>query len=406
MQPMTSKAATCGYVVEGVRLPRPFRIRRLGHVGFNVDDLDACLRFYRELLGFRLSDQLDLLRHSNDAELRRRVGHCGFFLRHGTDHHSLVLVSKAALSAIGAASRLSPQITVNQITWQVNTLREVVNAAAYLDESGVRMLRTGRDTPGSNWHTYVFDPEGHVVELYYGIEQIGWNGRSKPQSLYGRGYRTVPPVPHMSEQAEIEEARTTGVAIEEGFADTPSGNAMFDVGGILLPRPFAIAGIGPLRLFVDDLESARSFYVQRLGFDVTGERSIGGSRVLFLRAGAEHHSLALYEKSLRKELPARQDTTTLSLGVRLGSYAQLRTAVRWLAEQGVSIVDMPAQLSPGVRHNAFVRDPEGHLIELYAEMELAGGPGAFPDGDRTRWPEAIEPLASTYLGEVFLGPVL
>ena len=36
--------------------------------------------------------------------------------------------------------------------------------------------------PGSNWHAYLYDPDGQSNELYYGIEQIGWNGHSKPRS--------------------------------------------------------------------------------------------------------------------------------------------------------------------------------------------------------------------------------
>ena len=47
---------------------------------------------------------------------------------------------------------------------------------------------SGRDMPGSNWHTYLLDPDGHSNELYYGIEQIGWDGYSKPQSMYDRGF--------------------------------------------------------------------------------------------------------------------------------------------------------------------------------------------------------------------------
>jgi len=39
--------------VGGVWLERPFKIRRLGHFGFNVLNMDAALRFYD--LGFRVA---------------------------------------------------------------------------------------------------------------------------------------------------------------------------------------------------------------------------------------------------------------------------------------------------------------------------------------------------------------
>ena len=42
--------------------------------------------------------------------------------------------------------------------------------------------------PGSNWHVYVRDPDGHTVELYYGMEQIGVSGRAKPFDMYYRRF--------------------------------------------------------------------------------------------------------------------------------------------------------------------------------------------------------------------------
>lgn len=47
------------YNVGGVMLQQPFKIRRLGHFGFNVSDMEKAVHFYRDLLGFRVSDVLD-----------------------------------------------------------------------------------------------------------------------------------------------------------------------------------------------------------------------------------------------------------------------------------------------------------------------------------------------------------
>ena len=72
---------------------------------------------------------------------------------------------------------------MNRITWQVGTLEEVVDACTFFTEKGVEIRRMGRDMPGSNWHVYVRDPDGHTVELYYGIAQVGWDGWSKPVAM-------------------------------------------------------------------------------------------------------------------------------------------------------------------------------------------------------------------------------
>ena len=93
----------------------------------------------------------------------------------------------------------TPEVNVNQITWQVGSMREVFDGGDFFRRHGLRIQRSGRDLPGSNWNVYPFDPEGHVNELFYGIEQCGWNGRSKPLAMHGNRVREPPPLPHISE---------------------------------------------------------------------------------------------------------------------------------------------------------------------------------------------------------------
>ena len=85
------------YDVGGVTMPRPFKIRRLGHFGFNVYDMDAGLRFYKDLLGFKVSDHLNFKGNPQRAEMLKDVPDedCrGAFMHHGGDHHSFVLFPK------------------------------------------------------------------------------------------------------------------------------------------------------------------------------------------------------------------------------------------------------------------------------------------------------------------------
>ena len=50
------------YNVGGILLDRPFKIRRLGHFGFNIMKLEEARRFYVDLLGFIVSDKADFSR--------------------------------------------------------------------------------------------------------------------------------------------------------------------------------------------------------------------------------------------------------------------------------------------------------------------------------------------------------
>ena len=50
------------YNVGGVLLERPFKVRRLGHFGFNMDRIEEGRAFYGDLLGFKISDLADFSR--------------------------------------------------------------------------------------------------------------------------------------------------------------------------------------------------------------------------------------------------------------------------------------------------------------------------------------------------------
>ncbi len=397
------------YDVGGVLLDRPFKIRRLGHFGFNLANMDEGVRFYTELLGFRVSDTIDFSRRAKSPDQLAGLGDPkGYFTRYGGDHHALVLFNKRVREALGR--RDEPGVTINQITWQVGSLGEVGGAIRLFAEKGIEVQRSGRDMPGSNWHTYLNDPDGHTNELYYGIEQIGWNGHSKPKAMYDREFHEPPELPQISEFEEVERALKQGVDIASGHRHVDNLPATYDVDGILLPRPFKIVRLGPVELFVKDLEAAEKFYRGTLGFTLTEEVDWRGHRCLYLRAGTEHHSIALYPVELRKELGLSPHTSSMSLGLQLANYRQLRDAVKFLRERGARFAAVPPELYPGIDYAAHVLDPDGHCLKLYYYMEQVGWDGkprpkelrrSVPAGE---WPESVEPMSDAYEGEPFLGP--
>jgi catechol 2,3-dioxygenase-like lactoylglutathione lyase family enzyme len=397
------------YNVGGVLYPRPFKIRRLGHFGFNLTNLLAGVEFYQKLLGFKLTDEFDLANIPALQQIAKKMGDSRlFFTSYGSDHHALLLAHKDLGSLFGD-DKGSPDITINQITWQVGTLAEVVHATQFFKEKGVEIRRVGRDMPGSNWHVYVLDPDGHTVELYYGIEQVGWTGRSKPYAMYYRRFEESPELPQISEAMEVADARQKGIDIESGYQyHEPAGT--YDVGGVLLPRPFKITRIGPVGLFVNDVRRSEEFYGGLLGFVKTEEVNYRGRRCLFLRNGTEHHSLALFPKELRQELGLSAHTSSMTFGTEVGSYEQLRSAVAFFRDKGAKFVNIPAELHPGIDYAAHVVDPDGHTIQLYYYMEQIGWDGKpRPKGERRavreEWPETLEPLSDTYVDQTFQGPL-
>ena len=117
------------YNVGGLVLDRPFKIRRLGHFGYNATKTGESLKFYTELLGFKISDRANF----------------GAFMRHASEHHSFVLFDKASMDErmkVGdQAAHFRPENDINQITWQVQSLREVTDATDYFRALEMDIIR-------------------------------------------------------------------------------------------------------------------------------------------------------------------------------------------------------------------------------------------------------------------------
>ncbi len=386
------------YNVGGVVLPRPFSIQRLGHIGLTQADLEACTDFYVDGLGFRRTDPL--IFPGMDKPL-------AWFTSHGTDHHTLAHID-AMLEADNP--HYARGVSVNQISFQVGTLAEVADANKYFSQNNIQTWRYGRDFPGSNWAVYAYDPDGFRVELFYGMEQVGWDRQSKPPQFYLPPDYT-PAIPEAAEISEIKQVRSEHPELPAGFRPQEDMPYDFEVGGVRLQRPFAINRVGPVHLFVDDVDLSEAFYTRHIGLVRTEELTWQGHRVCFLRHGTDHHSIGLFPIELRALLGMDKRTRLFSFGVELGSYQQLVDAVAWLKERGVDVViDLPVELRPGIDYAAFIRDPSGHMTMLYCGMEQIGWDGNPRTLEQRRkvsanWPATLEPLSDTNMTLTRLGPM-
>jgi len=145
----------------------PVKISRLGHVALNVRDIDASVKFYTEFLGFQFSD----------------VNERGIvFLRlpaHG-DHHTMNLV-QAERGAGGGSSPL------NHFALEVGSLDDLRKMKRFLEDKGVKVLGPIRQRgPGSDKTLDVLDPDGNTIQLFCDMDQIGWDGKSRPKAQWQR----------------------------------------------------------------------------------------------------------------------------------------------------------------------------------------------------------------------------
>lgn len=145
------------------------KIKKLGHVGIFVRDVEKSKKFYTEILGFKLSD----------------VNEQGIvFLRCGTDHHDTVLVPmpKENHNAVPTERR-----EVQQISYEVDSVEDLRKALNFLREKGVTIVSGLRQRgPGNDKTIDFLDPDGNNVQLYCEMDQIGWDGRSRPPEQWDR----------------------------------------------------------------------------------------------------------------------------------------------------------------------------------------------------------------------------
>jgi catechol 2,3-dioxygenase len=45
---------------------------------------------------------------------------------------------------------------------------------------GIEIVNARRGGPGNQPRFYIHDPDGNLVEFYWGIDQVGWEGRARP----------------------------------------------------------------------------------------------------------------------------------------------------------------------------------------------------------------------------------
>jgi len=142
----------------------PFRINKIGHIGLNVTDLDRSTKFYTEVLGFSVTEAM--------GENQRPGGLV--FLRCNPDHHGIALFGGHTAPLQGG--------TLNHVAFEVGSLDEVFRVRAHLKALGITPHFEGRRRAGCQVAVEFRDPDGHELEIYWNIDQIGSEGSVRPPS--------------------------------------------------------------------------------------------------------------------------------------------------------------------------------------------------------------------------------
>jgi catechol 2,3-dioxygenase len=150
----------------------PFRIRKLGHVVLRVTDLQRSVEFYTQVLGFRISDV-----YPEEMMPGGMV-----FLRFDADHHGVALV--------GGMTDRAAKRELDHFAFEVGTVEEVFRARRHLRARGIPIVFEGRRRAGAQIAVEFHDPDGHHLEIYWGVDQVGTDGRVRPPAEW-RGAKSL-----------------------------------------------------------------------------------------------------------------------------------------------------------------------------------------------------------------------
>lgn len=283
----------------------------MGAVTLKVADLGALTAFYHDGVGLTVLDQTGprviLGRDGRRVVALESAPH----LRHapaghaGLFHTAIVFDSRADLAAAvySVATRYPDLFT--------GSSDHLVSEAFYFD-----------------------DPEGNGVELYWDRPRESWHwddGRVRMATEYLDPNRFL----------------------REHLAGAPAGGL-----------DSADLGVGHVHLKVGDIPTARAFYVDTLGFEVT---TSFGDQALFVSAGRYHHHVAMNTWQSRGAGPR---TPALGLGqvrVQVPTLDEVRAVGMRLRNRGLQLADDGASVT--------VDDPWGNLVRvLAAESEPTPDP--------------------------------
>jgi catechol 2,3-dioxygenase-like lactoylglutathione lyase family enzyme len=149
-----------------------FHVSKLGHIVLQVSDLERSTAFYTQVLGFKVSDV-----YPDEMMPGGMV-----FLRCNTDHHCLALV--------GAAAEQAGNKELHHFAFEVPTLAEVIRARDRLRAHSVKIDFEGRRRAGCQIAVEFRDPDNHSVEIYWGVDQVGSDGRVRPSNEW-HGVRSL-----------------------------------------------------------------------------------------------------------------------------------------------------------------------------------------------------------------------
>ena len=134
------------------------------------------------------------------------------------------------------------------------------------------------------------------------------------------------------------------------------------------PRP---TRLGHLVLKVRDIQASAAFYCEVVGLRVSDWID---DRMVFLRAGTDHHDLALLQLPPGHQAPPPGEYPALEhFSYRVESVEEIFRITEMLVARGIPIDRGPGKHGAGENTFIVFRDPDGNNVEFYSDMRIIDG---------------------------------
>jgi catechol 2,3-dioxygenase len=152
------------------------RVTKLGHIGITVADLDRSVAFYTDILGMRLTERF---------EYTDQAGHgasvvAGAFVRCDSTHHAMSIFKlRDGIIPDDAPDGSAPSIGLHHIAFELATPEDLLAKLREMRAAQVPIVNCRKGGPGNQPRFYARDPDGHLLEFYWDIDEIGWDGMAR-----------------------------------------------------------------------------------------------------------------------------------------------------------------------------------------------------------------------------------
>jgi catechol 2,3-dioxygenase len=296
---------------------------RIGGVAIRVADLERSVDYYRSVLGFELAPS------QGDAD--GRIARLG---APGGEGSLLELHEQRGATPVPKRGRIG-------LYHFAVLLPSRGDLGRFLEHAMARDVRLGASDHGVSEALYLVDPDGITVEVY----------RDRPRSEW--------PVQNGGVWMGNEPLDGDGLLRAGGgapFAGLPEGTT-----------------IGHVHFYVQDLERAREFYVDALGFEVTFK---GYPGALFVASGGYHHHVGLNIWAAGSPVAGPGDAGLLHWDLILPDRGAVNSAIARAEASGYGVSASGAGVA--------ARDPWGITVRLLAGDAVRGSAAGPHSAGRTR----------------------